>query len=536
MPHITTAMERSVRRGVGDIIVASLRSRDIISEASTVKNSFSSWSNCMAASYCKWPVIIIIVIGSLIILSIVTCIARCCCCGYSCCCSCFSFLKCCDCCGDSCAGKKDKPMKHLDDPYSPPARQGYQAPAPMMTGAAFGAGAVAAHGKPEPPQYAQFEVGKSGLAVDPKAGALSEDALPPMPSWETATKKHVLTEEEKNAVELGELDPVTGQKVPLMSGAAPAGTSMPPSPVPGHSPYGAPGQAIGGAYSDIPGEHHDQNQAAFDSNGRAYGGAPSAVDPYAQNGRGYGGVAPPVDPYAQNQRPYDGNGRRGYGVPAPGPGRGGPGRAGPGRGYGSPQNPDFPGQGRGYGPPQQDPYGADAGFAGGAPGGYGRPQPNREYSNNSNNSQRPFPPQPQRQYSNDSARPLNPGRGYSDRPYPGDNYQQGQQGHLASPPLNNNSGFDFGTNNQQPYSSRPSPPPQQMSYESSNPGGRQDPPLQGNGNGYSRRSPNQPSPQEQSYPGYRPYQAPSQGGRGPMPSAPGSRGAREPQRWDPVRQ
>jgi hypothetical protein len=75
-----------------------------------------------------------------------------------------------------------------------------------------------------------------------------------------------------------------------------------------------------------------------------------------------------------------------------------------------------------------------------------------------------------------------------------------------------------------------------MSYESSNPGGRQDSSLQGNGNGYSRRSPNQPGPQEQSYPGYRPYQAPSQGGRGPMPGAPGSRGAREPQRWDPVRQ
>jgi hypothetical protein len=102
-------------------------------------------------------------------------------------------------------------MKHLDDPYAPPARQGYQAPAPMpMMGGGLG-------GKPEPPQYAQFEVGKNGLAVDPKATALSEDALPPMPSWETAAKKHVLTEEEeKNAVELGELDPATGQKVPLM--------------------------------------------------------------------------------------------------------------------------------------------------------------------------------------------------------------------------------------------------------------------------------------------------------------------------------
>jgi len=414
-------------------------------------------------------------------------------------------------------------MKHLDDPYLPPPRQGYQAPAPMMTGAAFGAGAAAAHGKAEPPQYAQFEVGKSGLAVDPKVNALSEDALPPMPSWETATKKHVLTEEEKNAVELGELDPVTGQKVPLMSGAAPAGTSMPPSPVPGHSPYGAPGQAIGGAYSDIPGEHHDHNQGAFDANGRAYGGGPGAADPYAPNGRGYGGATPQVDPYAQNQGAYNSNGRGGYGAPAPG--RGGPGRGGPGRGYGPPQTPEFAAPGRGYGAPQQDPYSPDAGFAGGAPGGYGRPQPNREYSNNSNNSQRPFPAQPQRQYSSDSARPLNPGRGYSDRPYPGDNYQQGR---MASPPLNNNSGFDFGANNQQPYSSRPSPPPQQISYESSNA------PLQGSGNGYSRRSPNPQSPQEQSYPGYRPYQAPGQGSRGPS-NTPG-RGAREPQRWDPVRQ
>lgn len=423
-------------------------------------------------------------------------------------------------------------MKHLDDPYFPPPRQGYQAPAPMMSGAAFGA--AAGHGKPEPPQYAQFEVGKSGLAVDPKAGGLSEDALPPMPSWETATKKHVLTEEEKNAVELGELDPATGQKVPLMTGAAPAGTSMPPSPVHGHSPYGAPGQAVGGAYSDVPGDHHDQNQAAFNGNGRAYGGAPPAADPYAQNGRGYGGAAPPSDPYAQNQGAYDGNGKGGYGAPPPGPGRGGPGRGGPGRGYGSPQGQDFGAQGRGYGAPQQDPYAADAGLTGAAAGGYGRPQPNREYSNNSNNSGRAFPPQPQRQYSSDSARPLNPGRGYSDRPYPGDNFQPGR---MASPPLNNNSGFDFGTNNQQPYSSRPSPPPPQMSYESSNGGGRPSPPLQGNGNGYSGRSPNQQGPPEPSYPGYRPYQAPGQGSRGAMPSsAPGSRGAREPQRWDPVRQ
>lgn len=77
-------------------------------------------------------------------------------------------------------------------------------------------------GKPayEAPQFAQFDVGKTGHAI-------SEDALPPMPSWETAQKKHVLSEEEKNAVELGELDPATGQKLPLMAGAAGAGISSP---------------------------------------------------------------------------------------------------------------------------------------------------------------------------------------------------------------------------------------------------------------------------------------------------------------------
>lgn len=419
-------------------------------------------------------------------------------------------------------------MKHLDDPYAPPARQGYQAPAPMpMMGGALG-------GKPEP-QYAQFEVGKNGLAVDPKASALSEDALPPMPSWETAAKKHVLAEEEKNGVELGELDPATGQKVPLMTGAAATGTSMPPSPVHGQSPYGVPGQAVGAAYSDIPGDHYAQNQNA---NG---------------NGRGYGGLPGAEDPYAQNQSAFNGNGRRYAGAPALGAGRG---RGGPGRGYGQGPAQTFDGQGRGYGPTSpQDRYRTDSNFAGesatpydDADGAYDRRQPQRQFSNDD----RPFPPQPTRQYSSDSARPLNPGRQHSDRPY--DNFQPngpprgpsrgpGGPGRMASPPLNNNSGFDFGTNAPQQYQSRPSPPPQQMSYGSSNSGGRPSPPIQGRNNGndgyyggstappsYASRS---PPPQEASYPGYRPYQAnPGQGGRSPAPG----RGAREPQGWDPVHQ
>jgi len=55
MPHITMAMQRSVRRGVGDIFFDSLLGkRSITSDVSSVKNTFSSWDNCMAQSYCKY--------------------------------------------------------------------------------------------------------------------------------------------------------------------------------------------------------------------------------------------------------------------------------------------------------------------------------------------------------------------------------------------------------------------------------------------------------------------------------------------------
>jgi hypothetical protein len=56
MPHISTAMHRSVRRGVGDIVVDSLLGngrRGVAAELDSVKNTFSSWDNCMAKTYCK---------------------------------------------------------------------------------------------------------------------------------------------------------------------------------------------------------------------------------------------------------------------------------------------------------------------------------------------------------------------------------------------------------------------------------------------------------------------------------------------------
>ncbi|KAE8443042.1 hypothetical protein EG329_002436 [Mollisiaceae sp. DMI_Dod_QoI] len=542
MPHITTAMHRSLRRGIGDIMLNSLVRKDTVTgDVNNFKDTFSSWDNCMAKSYCKWPVIAAIIIVSLIVLSVVTCIARCCCCGYSCCCSCFSFLKCCDCCGDSCEGKRNKPMKNLDEPgpfggsRQQPYNQGYQAPEPMM------GGALPAASKAGPPQYAQFEVGRNGLAVDPTPTPLSEDALPPMPSWDGAAKKHVLAEDEKNGVELGELDPTTGQHVPLMAGAASAGMSPGLNDSRGHSPFGArPGPGAGGTgYTGVSDDHYDQNQVAYNGNGRGYGGPPAPGS----------ALGPP-----RMGSPQIGSQMRGS--PGPGQGRGGPPRMGGPAGYGLASAQEYNGQGRGYGPPSpQDSYGPNDGFAAAPVGGghgYGRPPPQRQFSNDQYGDEqyasRPFPAQPSRQYS-DAQQPLT--RQYSDGPgYPQDNFQPsgppprgpsrgpGGPNRLASPPLQNNSGFDFG-GDQQAYRSRPSPPqqysrpsppPQQMSYGSSN---RPSPPSQGGrGNdgyfagatgpsGYASRS---PPPQEPTYPGYKPYQ-PNQGGRG-----------MEPQGWDPVQQ
>jgi hypothetical protein len=60
--HINHAMQSSRRRGVGDILFDSLlgrdsrllRERSITDSVSDVKNSFSSWDNCMNAVYCKY--------------------------------------------------------------------------------------------------------------------------------------------------------------------------------------------------------------------------------------------------------------------------------------------------------------------------------------------------------------------------------------------------------------------------------------------------------------------------------------------------
>ena len=234
----------------------------------------------------------------------------------------------------------------------------------------------------EPPKYAQFETGPNGMAVEPKR-VVNDDALPPMPSWDSAAKKKISLEEQPGAVELGELDPVTGQRVPLMTGAGPISRTGSPAigagaGAGGVSPYGAPGAAQSGYFSPTPNGAAALGLGAGALAGGAMAGAAGrGNDPYnrspnPQDPRNYN------DPYSPNQGSLNGAG--------PGYGRGYP-----------PQNPIAP-----YNPSfPADQYGPDA--YGAAP--YGQPN-----NNNNNYTDAGYAPENQggSPYPEDPRRPSPP--------------------------------------------------------------------------------------------------------------------------------
>lgn len=403
--------------------------------------------------------------------------------------------------------------------------------------------------RPEPPRYAQFEVGKNGFAVDPPK-TLSEDALPPMPTWDNSSKKHVDDGEKgEMGMELGELDPVTGQKMPLMTGGV--ANSHPNSPAVGQggSSYGRQGQGMNNGFGN-PQDPYNQNQNSLggNGNGRGYGpgGSPNpgmANDPLM----GYRGTSPPMAPGSQ----LDGMGYRGTpgpgsaiamgepgmgyrgtpppgnpryrGAPSPGPGmnrgpgqfRGGPSPA-PSRGYGgSPRGQDFDQPAM----PQEFP--SNGGFNDTPISAYGQAEP--MYDN------RPYRGPPTRQFSNDSSRPLVGGRSYTNdtnQSYQSDNSsnggtyppprmpsrgpgQNGNGPNRMMSPGPQNGGYGGSGLQQQPRNFSRSPAPQQQQQF----GFGQAQGGQGQGQddydyGAQRnltRSPPQQQQETAAYPGYKPY-------------------------------
>ncbi|KAB8074730.1 hypothetical protein BDV29DRAFT_118210 [Aspergillus leporis] len=148
--------------------------RDFVSDLKSAPETLSSWDNCMAKSYCKWPVIVAIIVGALIVISILACVINCLCCGIQCC-------KCCGCCSCCCPSpRRKKEPKYLDEPYNqppppmppPPTNNPYQPPQAL-------------------PTYRGAQVARFDTPPSPAASKVNEDALPAMPTWDSAVTKRV---------------------------------------------------------------------------------------------------------------------------------------------------------------------------------------------------------------------------------------------------------------------------------------------------------------------------------------------------------
>ncbi|KAH7035022.1 uncharacterized protein B0I36DRAFT_86975 [Microdochium trichocladiopsis] len=449
MPHIGLAMERSLQGGgvvdglrnlIARSMVAALGTRQSLAGlqngVSDAKTALSSWDNCMAVTFCKWPVIGIIILGSLILFSILWCCARCLFCGLSCCCECCMCLKCCGQCCGMCDPPGGRKHKYLDEPFIPPHHdQAYRPQAPMD----YPPPQPAAAPKREVPQYATFESDKKDA-----------DSLPAMPTWNDGSSQKVMVEEEV------EMEPLK-KPTPSPSVAANAtGRTVSPLSAQGHgsppsvSPYGPPpGRAGANGYMGAAADPYAQQETGYFDGGeygqqaqphgmnhsqeygvdQAYGGGAGAMamgrQPYQQQGNdmhAYGNQPLRNQPYNQQGMEVDAYGNQVQPQPygqqgfpqsqTPRPygdeyGRsmtpGGPARSGtPGsqmrpNGYGlstpgaygydnNPARMNSPGPqgGAGYraspGPQGGNGYGQQQGMG---PSGYGRPPPRRQYTGDS---------------------------------------------------------------------------------------------------------------------------------------------------------
>ncbi|KAH7328818.1 hypothetical protein B0I35DRAFT_473487 [Stachybotrys elegans] len=500
MSSIDVEMARSLQGGVwGTIrsavarsIAADLERRQIIEDAadriSDIGTALSSWDNCMAVNWCQYPLIAIMVVGGLIIFGIVWCIIRCCCCGLSCCCDCCRCFKCCgECCGMCDPPGKDK-RQYLDAPYIPP-NQGYRTEAPMHLGyntaAPIHPTAAAA-----PPQYAEFDVSKKG----------GDDALPEMPSWETANTKKVMVED---AVELEPIKkPASDQQVPLIGAASPIATSAIPRERPGQlsrdnsrtymnpqdrsaSPYGQSSSAY--APSAAPGYGNEQSPYDMPPAPGAMMGrqspAPNAYG-YGQEKQPYGQQPYGQQPYDQqpyDQQPYDQQpyGQQHYDMPpapvammgrqSPSPNQRGYGQGGMDQGYGQKPVNDYASIRQGSPGPGPDGYGMrrrGTGEAGMDPRARNSPAPrgpSRAGADPYQQARQSPGPQNGRYNAPGGYNPPPPRDDYNRSYSPGPDRQYGAPSSRAmnappQSPIANNAGFDFNSGYSRPdeYDRRPS--------------------------------------------------------------------------------
>ncbi|KAL2870984.1 uncharacterized protein BJX67DRAFT_212434 [Aspergillus lucknowensis] len=262
----------------------SLWARDTAEEIKSAPETFSSWDKCMDKTYCKWPVIVGIIVGGVIILSIIACIVNCLCCGIQCC------TGCCGCC---CPSPRPKRPKYADDPYRhqpppmpqmPPPNHGYQGgyQAPQA-----------------PPTYRGAQIARFDTPSSPGLAKTNDDALPAMPSWDSAVTRRVEdTNPHSDAMEMEPLNPVS--RPPHRTPSAPrtnAGGYMGPPPI-----------RTGSRNDYIPDPHgyDDQNPYDYRSQGPGHSPASPYDPPYRDHSPGgnYHAVSPPPNARFSPQPQY----------------------------------------------------------------------------------------------------------------------------------------------------------------------------------------------------------------------------------------
>lgn len=164
-----------------------------------------------------------------------------CCCAA---CSCINA-----CCPNPRGGKSKRGYRDAGAPPPPPSNLGYHhTPAPYYS-------------TPSAPQFATFDASKK----------VNADALPPMPSWDTATSKKVLDENHSEEMEMDKIDQHDEAK-PMLAHSA--------SPNLSNTPY-RQNEAVG--YSDNMGQAYGQNGSQGQAVTAAGGlGSRHQTAPYSQ--------------------------------------------------------------------------------------------------------------------------------------------------------------------------------------------------------------------------------------------------------------
>lgn len=199
------------------------------------------------------------------------------------------------------------------------------------------------------PQYANFDVSKT---------AAHEDALPAMPSWETANSTKVYLEEEDVEMDNLKKPENTTQTAPLLNAHSGSPGPRSPSPLGSPSPVGPYGASRSPTGNTLGGGH-----PAVSNGYLAAGAIPTAsgagADPYGRGGSGYS--SPQQSGIMDYGAELEDNNYGGYGGGALAAGAMGAGAMGPGRQSPRQYNNQQPGYGGVSPPPQQQ------------QGGYGRP-------------------------------------------------------------------------------------------------------------------------------------------------------------------